>query len=241
MRTAQELELRKDEFVIAFQGAEGFRAEDLGKFLQRAGAVIPRSSVELRVVGFEAGSFLVRCRALTKRIGKNAKIEAIEKPVRTVLATVGVAIAAAALANAMSVDDERVPPLASESARIVDRYNVRNITLITIDQTIVVMTPEQAEQIKETEARRSRGVTRSSLFYELSRAVRDNINGQIFDVGGVLHFRPDGYQFTVPISHAEDYPGPQLRPLGRYSIRGSLHSSRGQPEVMEIAEASELD
>jgi hypothetical protein len=237
MRTADDLALGYDELAIAFQGVEGLRAEDLGKFLQKAGAETRRNGVELRIVGFEPGSVLVRCRALSIKVGRNAIKEALENPIRTALTTAGVAIAATALANAMSADDGEKNALATEGARIVEQHGVQNIAIITIDDINVVMTPAQARRIIVADRTRPR---KKSLFEELAEAFREEITGQVFDVGGVPHFRPDGFQFTVPIEVGKRYTGPRLMDLNWYSVKGVLRSRRGRPEAMEIVEASLL-
>jgi hypothetical protein len=223
--------------AIAFGGAEGLNAEELGKFLQRAGAITRRSGVELRVIAFEEGSFLVRCKALAKRLSKNAKKEALDNPIRTVLASAAVAIAATALAQGTSAKDQTVTPLASEGARIIEECNVQDIQLITIDETIVLMTPQDAREIREME--RWRVKRAPSRLQEFSAAVGDQVSGEVFDVGGVPHFRADGFQFTVPIYLPPHYTGPKLMPRHRYAVTGVLHSQQGQPEEMEIVRAVE--
>jgi hypothetical protein len=239
MRTAAQLELGNDELAIAFAGADGLSAEELGKFLQRAGAVTRRSGVELRVVAFEEGSFLVRCKAFAKHIGKNARKEALENPIRTVLGTAAVAIAAAALSQNTSVHSETVSPLASESARIIERHNVTIIQVITVDETTVLMDRPSAREIRERELNRVPRRPRTAL-QRLSAAVRDEVNGETFDVGGEVHFRADGFQYTVPVYPSYDYIGPRLMAGRRYKVSGSLNTRRGQPDSMEISEAHEM-
>jgi hypothetical protein len=239
MRTAVELALRDDEIAIAFQGVQGLRAEDLGRFLQRAGAETRRNGVELRIVGFEPGSLLVRCKALGVKVTRNAKKEALENPIRTTLGTAAVAIAAAALANGMSADEERPTPLASEGARIVQQHGVREINVITVDEMMVVMTPYEARRISDSVRRRGKAAKRSPL-QELSSALRDSARGQVFLVAGTLHFQPEGHQFTVPIRFGYGYEGPELQEFQWYSVSGVLRTRLGQPESMEIAQATPL-
>lgn len=215
------------------------RADELGRFLQRAATATRREGIELRVVGIGTGSLLVKLRAFkagARAAGLAAKKEARENPLRTGFGAMGAAGAASVLLGALSPHLDQVTPLASEAAKIVHEQHVTSIRIITIDSDVEVMNPEIANDVRRKEQLSKR--LRPGSARELAVRLEDEISGEVVEIRGGLHFRPDGFRFIVPIELSSEYLDAPPRPYDRYLLRGKLNMRRGQPDYISVYEAT---
>lgn len=237
--------LRPDELAFRFDTDHGIEVEQLATFLLRAATVARRTGTELSVVGVAEGSVIVKLRA----VSTSARKEFMKAPFAAAAAamTVGGGIGATvyAIVNAMVPSPGKVSPLAKAGAVLIEDHRVGKIEVVTNNQTFIVMDGTRAAQIRtlEESRRAGRGGTATAAApargaspdvpLMMSAAREGTLSGEVLDVGGEPHFRPDGYRYLVPIDTDSGARG-QLGPGMRVRVRGEIVSRRGQPDRIVI-------
>lgn len=257
---AEGLGLRPDELAFYFASDRGVEVDALANFLKRVSTIAARKGGALRVVGLQQGSLIVKLRAIPKSaVAQNAWKEFSEKPldgtikVGKIAAGLAAAIAAAVVLAMSGHQGET--PVAKAGAEIVDKHQVTEISVITVNNTTVVMNEQIARTIKahrelahdrdETvRHRHSEALTKSVMAMPRLTAgmAADFHHGRLTGEVGIfleaLHFKPDGFQFSVPVYSAS---GSQviLIPGTRYRVGGRIETRHGQPDrlVVETADA----
>lgn len=241
MTTSSELGLGRDEFAFRFDTEAGIEADDLAVFLQRAATVARRAGADLKVVGVPSGSLIVKLRAVAKAANKEFK----KTPLAGTASAFAIGGVIYAIANAMVPSHTNTSPLAKAGVQIIEQHQVKKIEIVTVNQTIVIMDEDRAAQIRMLDQhRKQRKSTQAQPEYRLRHddaelprfveAARQGLlTGQVFDVEGELHFRPDGFRFLVPID-AELDDGAALH-VGRHiRIAGAVLTRNGQPDRLVV-------
>jgi hypothetical protein len=247
--TGKDLGLGADELAFYFESDVGIDASDLGVFLQRAAVVARRAGADLRVVGIERGSLLVKLRAFKKsKIYRNAKKEFINKPltgaaqIAGVVGTTTAVAAAAAAAISWAFSGPQATPLAKSGAEVVEKCDGLQINLITNEKTSILVNEKIAREIREKE-RRAPQIHRLPAPEEIRllsyEAERGGLTGAVEELYGEPHFRPDGYRFWVPLVSVSF----DLRELvipGHYRVAGKLIARGGRPDSIIISKADRI-
>lgn len=238
---ASELQLRPDELAFYFRSEEGVDALELGVFLQRAATVARSRGADLRVTATREGSLAVILRAVRKSsIAKNARKEFTKAPIATTAAGAGlVGMVAGAIIYAMSPNTGKATPLAKAGADVVEQSHVTEIHVVTLNKTTVVMDEIRARQVREVVHRRKRRIpalSRPEVQELIGYAREGSLSGAVLDVGGELHFRPDGYRYLVPIDPRSE-AAEELFPDAHFQVRGEVTTHHGQPNTIIIHSA----
>jgi hypothetical protein len=237
-----ELQLRPDELAFYFRSELGVEAHELGVFLQRAATVTRRRGIELRVTATRPGSLAVVLRAIRKsKTVRAAKKEFAKAPLAAAVsgATL-VGLAASAIIHAMSPDVDDPSPLARAGADVVDQSRVTQIEVVTIQNSVLVMNEDRAKRIREIQSRpRTRPPELSAPEVQelIGYAREGSLSGAILDVGGELHFRPDGYRYLVPIDLGRSEAREEIYPDAHFRVRAEILTLRGQPDYIVIHSA----
>lgn len=206
-----QLALEPSEFAFYFKSEIGIEAGDLGDFLKRTATIAKREGAELRVVGFESGSLFVIFKAIAKAAEKTATkvgkafeedpLAAAEKSVIIVGAIAG------AIVWAMSPDS--AAPLAKAGADVMEKHEVREINLITVNENILVMNEDSAERVREviSERRERRAEMRMVQIEDYRETVprlehapvHRIFEGTFTKIEGGFYFRPEEYSYFVPV------------------------------------------
>lgn len=245
--------LDPSEFAFYFRSEIGIEAGDLGDFLKRTAAIAKREGAELRVVGFESGSLFVIFKALAKSVKKTAAkvakafdedpLDAAEKSV------VIVGSIAAAIIWAMSADASA--PLAKAGAEVMEKHAVREIDLITANETILVMDEASAARVREVirdrrERRAEARVLQIDDYREtLPRLEQDPVHrifeGSFAKIDGEFHFRPDGFNYFVPVDFVDRAQAEKIHGDGwMYKIDAHLSFSRRMPHRMIVLKVTRV-
>lgn len=238
--TAERLGLQPDEFAFHFATNVGVDADALATFLKRAATVARRGGAELRVVGMREGSLDVVIRA----IRKGAKKEFLEKPIDTTIKSslflTGIVVG---IIHAMSPTSGGTP-IANAGAAIVEDHPVTQITVVTNDDSVVVMDEGIAKELREAREQQKllEGPDEAPrLSAPVAGMLRDarsgDLSGETSIVTGELHFRPDGYRFWVPVDENPVTADNALRPGGRYRVSGHIALIEGQPDRIVVDRA----
>lgn len=241
---AESLGLGSDEFAFHFETKAGIDADALATFLKRAATVARRNGADLRVIGLRAGSLDV----VIKVVRKSAKKEFLEKPIDTTVKTsLFVGAVVTGIVHAMSPMLSGETPIAKAGADIVEEHKVIQITIVTNDDSKVLMDKEIAKQLRDARQKQHL-LARPDVVPRLSAPVagmlRDAQSGDLFGetsiVKGELHFKPDGYRYWVPIAENPAMVNDALQPGGRYRISGHIALSGGQPDRIVVDRASPI-
>ena len=151
----------------------------------------------------------------------------------------------AAIANAMAPVLPNPTPLSKAAAEIVISGEAASIKLVSSDEIKLVMDINLATEIRQPEAvELTRSDERSparfssrDLIKLAEHAIEGTLSGEIIDISGNLHFRPDGHRYLVPIEQSRTSTLP-LIDAQHYSVRGQIIFEAGLPELIEIYEAS---
>ena len=236
-KTGIELTLRPDELAFRFHGKSGVAAKELGVFLQRVSAVSRQKNAELLVTSIENGSLLVVMRAKGKSALQSIQNEFKETPVKTSAAALAVV---SAIIYAMSPNSETPAPIAKSAVEIVEKSNVIQIDLITIENTTVIMDTAKATNIRRK--MNQRAIRSSEPSWSSVRALQESaregsLQGGVLDVEGELHFRPDGHSYLVPIDMHRSAAAEELNPNTHISVKGEIVKKAGDPESIIIHSA----
>lgn len=238
---AKRLGLGPDEFAFHFETMVGVDADALATFLKRAATVARRNGSELRVVGLREGSLDV----VLKAIRKGAAKEFEEKPIDTTIKTsVFVGGIVAGIIHMMSPQLSGDTPIAKAGADVVENHHVTQITIVTNDESTVVMNQMIAKEVREV-GKRQHLLEESDAVPRLSAPIagmlRDarsgDLSGETSIVKGELHFRPDGYRYWVPVDENPVTANGLLQPGARYRVSGHIALSGGQPDRIIIDRA----
>lgn len=236
---AQRLGLRDDQFAVYFAGTASLAASDLGKFLQRASTLARHRGAILLVDDIKPGSLAVIFRAARKSaIAKAVRKEFKETPVKTTAAAGALTgIVAGAIISAMSSDSIEPTPLARAGAEIAVEHCIEQIEVVTTEKSVVVMDQQRAARIVRYQSRTSKHQIRrirGDVEGARSEAQKGTLTGALVDLDGMVHFRPDGYNFLVPVVPIglEELPPP-----GHYRIVGQLSTRYGAPDQLYLREA----
>lgn len=247
----KQLELDPSEFAFYFESDTGIEAGDLGDFLKRTAIVARREGAEIRVVGFEQGSLIVVFKAIAKKAKSTAtkvKKEFNKAPLgATASAATIIVPIVGAIVWAMSPDS--AAPLAQASAEVMEKHEVTAIKLITINENITVMDEERAEQVREVVRHRKamRAAQREMMIEDrreprallTHEPIHQKFEGSFAQLGGELHFRPDGYSYFVPVvfmkreEQEKVLPG-GLADEGFYRVDAHLIFKQKMPDRMII-------
>lgn len=241
---AERLGLGPDEFAFHFETRVGVDADALATFLKRASTVARRSGAELRVVGMREGSLDV----VIKAIKAGAKKEFFEKPIDTTIKTsLFVTGIVAGIVHAMSPTLGGGTPIASAGAAVVENHQVTEITIVTNEDSTVVMDEGIARQLRE--ARQQQHLIDAPdavprLSAPVAGMLRDarsgDLSGETSIVKGELHFKPDGYRYWVPVDENPVTANGVLQPGGRYRVSGHIALNGGQPDRIVVDHAVPL-
>lgn len=238
---AERLGLRPDEFAFNFETKLGVDADALATFLKRAATVARRSGGELRVVGVREGSVDVVLKAIRKGAAKEFKEKPIDTTIKTSVFVCGIV---AGIIHMMSPQLSGDTPIAKAGADIVENHHVAQITVITNDDSTVVMNQTIAKEVREVGERQyllERPDAVSRLSAPVAGMLHDARSGDLFGETSVvkseLHFRPDGYRYWVPVDENPVTANGSLRPGARYRISGHIALSGGQPDRIVVDRA----
>jgi len=242
---ASELQLRPDEFAFYFQSEAGVEAHELGLFLQRAATVAKRQGAELRVTTTKSGSLAVILQAFRRSRRAPAGRDEVAKPPTAVrAASAGLAITVAgAIIYAMTPRPGHVTPLAKAGAEVVEKCHVQQIQVVTIKETTVVMDENRAQRVREfqdIERRRSLALPPAEVQLLIGAARKGTLSGDVVDVEGELHFRPDGYRYLVPINMGISDAAQELYPRAHFRVQADLRTLDGQPDTIIIHSATRV-
>lgn len=255
---AQKLDLGPDQFAFYFDTDGGVGAEALATLLQRAATIARRQGGELRVVGLNEGSLSVIIEAIRKsKLAKNARKEYLDKPIEKTIAissfTAGIVWA---IIHAMSPEQSGETPINKSAADIIEKCEVTQIAIVTIDSQTVVMNSMIARSVRRIEAERrmrsslpvqegnedSLPVKRfdhplpdMSVVREQARGGR--LIGKVVIADGDLFFGPSEYRFLVPIDIVTSKHAHELVPGHLYQIIGEIMFESGQPDSIVIESA----
>lgn len=236
--TADTLHLDPDSMAFVFDSDVGVSAADLGLFLQRASTVSRRVGAELYVVGLRDGSLAVIAKVV--RRGAQASIKEFKSsPIRTSAAAVTlVGVVVGALGLAMTPRPGQVSPLAKAGASLVEDHSITQISLISLNQTVVVMDKERAAEVRMSQVESTHENLPSAEVRKLvSSAGEDGISGTVLIVSGEAHFRPDGFRYLVPIHISSECSTDLIRDNQHVTVMGELLLRNLQPDLLIIREA----
>lgn len=131
----------------------------------------------------------------------------------------------------------------------MEKHNVTQISIVTNNFTTIIMNEAIASELREIRNNSSidkKVIGRGSVERLAPQQVRvmvqnaqlGNLTGQIAAVDDMLHFRPDRYQYWVPVYSSADPSKMHLLPGSRYRVGGHIETLNGQPDhiVIESAE-----
>ena len=238
---AERLALGPDEFAFHFQTKVGVDADALATFLKRAATVARRQGADLRVVGLRDGSLDVVIKAFKKGALKEFKDKPIDTTIKTSL-FVGTIVAT--IVHVMSPTPGGVTPIAKAAAEVVENHQVTQITIITNDDSRVVMNEKIAKAVRAAGQQQQLldgpdDVPRlSAPVAGMLRDARDgNLSGETSLVKDELHFKPDGYRYWVPVDENPASANNALQPGHRYRVAGHIALSGGLPDRIVVVEA----
>jgi len=229
-----------NEFAFRFAGGQGVAANDLGDFLRYLATLSKRQGVSIEVVGLDQGSLIVRLRARVSAEFKKA-------PIGTSAAAAGLLMLAPTLLSAFH-PTEQPSPIAKVAIKMVEEGSVDRIELVTEGSVRVVMDQKLVNEFRK--ARRNlvetqyASIPKSSRYVDsespevrglVDSAEQGKLIGEVFDVAGILHFRPNGFRYLVPINIMADEL--TLRPGVRYQVKGEITTIRGRPDAIDIGSA----
>lgn len=250
--TPQDMQRRLDpsEFAFYFMTETGIEAGDLGDFLKRTATVARREGAELRVLAFENGSLFVIFKAIKKKAKKTAKAankEFDRAPITTTAAVLVPLIGA--IVWAMSPD--AAAPLAKASADVMEKHEVTQIQLITVEKNILVMDEDTAAEVRETIRRRriermiDRAPELEDFREEIPRLEHDPVHrkfeGSFGVFEGEFHFRPDGYRYFVPVEFLDRAESEKILGDGfLYRVDAYLSFRQRMPDRMVVLKIDRL-
>lgn len=251
--------LEPDQLAFYFTSKHGVEASDLANFLLRADTIARKKHVSLQVVAIENGSLAVIVRAIFDPLYREFQ----KSPIQTTAAAIVISTYVASAVSASVTNS----PFAKSAAKIVEHSDVVRIEIITREERFLIMDDRRAEQLRH-ENRHTSEVSRTSTvephyavdtvkaedsetgkhsrvvqipaIRQIERATEEgSLQGVVLPIDGHLHFRPDGYRFTVPImisGHTNISPnaGEHVR------IRGELKTLNGQPDSIVVYEMVQL-
>lgn len=240
----KRIELGPDEFAFHFQTNVGVDADALATFLKRSSTVARRHGGELRIVGLHQGSLDVVIKALKK----NAKKEFLDKPIDTAIKTSAfVGTIVYAIAQMMSPLLSGGTPIAKAGADIVENDQVTQITIVTNDDSVLVMDKQIAQEVRQASERQhllDASEPTLRLAAPVAGMLRDartgDLSGETSMVKGELHFQPDGYRYWVPIDENPVTSNGIIRPGRRYKVAGHIALIDGQPDRIVVDQATPL-
>jgi len=242
MALAESLNLGPDEFAFHFETQNGVDADILANFLKRAATVARQRGGELRVVGLREGSLAVVIEVFKKGAIKEFK----DKPISTSIKTsVFVAAIVGGIIHLMTPAASGSTPLAKAGADLIETHQVTQITIVTNESSTVVMDEATAAEVRRAERDRPQVLHRPEQLMRLSPPVagllRDAsqgvLTGETDLVRGKLHFRPDRYQYWVPIDENPVMLNHTIHPGGRYRVVGHVALLDGQPDRIVVDHA----
>ena len=234
-------QLRPNDLAFYFESDKGVSAAPLGKFLQRVATVAKRSDADLQVVALRDGSLALVVTPI-KRTIKAAGKEFEKSPIATTVATILLANEIySAICGAMNPTTPNPAPLVKAAAELVQDGHVKSIELVASDKSTVIMDFNIAIRVQRTVAienvevatQPSQTIPSRQLVEMAERAIEGGLSGEVLDVEGKLHFRPDGHNYLVPIQQSEQSTE-TLIPNKRYNVKGQIHFEFGLPELIKI-------
>ncbi|QPO08271.1 hypothetical protein [Sulfitobacter sp. B30-2] len=237
-------QLNADELAFYFESENGVEAASLGKLLQRAATIAKKSGADLQVVALRDGSLGVVFRPIGRSI-KAAGKEFKRSPVATTAAAAVLSTQIYnAILNAMAPELLNPTPLAKAAAEVVISGEALSIEIVSSDETKLIMDLTLAAKLQRSEAvnrpqifAQSESRVSSRDLVELAEhAIEGTLSGEVIDVSGNLHFRPDGHRYLVPVERSRTATIP-LIDSKHYKVRGEILFEGGLPELIEIYEA----
>ncbi|CAL1690587.1 hypothetical protein MMB232_00716 [Brevundimonas subvibrioides] len=238
--SADSLNLSQNDLAFVFDSEVGVDASDLGLFLQRASVVSRRAGAELYVIGLQEGSLAVVARVVRKGV-KAAGEEFKSSPIRTAASGLTLVTAVGvALGLAMTPKAGQVTPLAKAGAALVHEHSVKQISLISIHRTTVIMDQHQAEEVRRLQSEPSHDSQAGQDVRRLIASARSGeLSGTVLDVRGELHFRPDGFRYLVPVDRIPQGLAQIIRPNAHITVWGEVLLRDRLPDLLIIRDASD--
>lgn len=237
---AKKFDLGPNQFAILFETSKGIEADDLGNFLKRAATLARGKGVELRVVRFEPGSLAT----IFEAVKRGAKDEFLKAPIGTTLKAAGlVGVVGTALIGGFNFAANGFTPIAKAGVCVVEEKEVTTIKLITQYDVVLLMDENLASQFRQLErdVRKSKAMGSKRQFSLMAEdARRGDLIGEILEAGGALHFRPEGFNFLVPIKSAGNIASSKLRPGSFVRVNGDLKMRMNRPDSLVVYGASEI-
>lgn len=253
--TPEEMQRALDpsEFAFYFRSDIGIEAGDLGDFLKRTAAIAKREKAELRVVGFESGSLFVIFKVIAKtakntsaKVGKKFEEDPLDAATKSV-AIVGAI--ATAIIWAMSPDTSA--PLAKASAEVMEKHEVREINLITVNENILVMNEDSAQRVRAVvrdrrERRAEARIVQIEDYRETTPRLEHDPVHRIFEgtfatFDGEFHFRPDGFRYFVPVDFVDRAESEQIHKDGwMYKVDAYLSFRQRMPDRMTVRKVERI-
>ncbi|MEH6702283.1 hypothetical protein [Parasphingorhabdus sp.] len=252
MPSAKNLTLKPDEFAFYFDTESGVEVDALANFLKRAATLARRHGGELRVLGLREGSLTVRIRAIQKsKIAQNAKKEFVDRPIDTTVKVSPFVVAIVyAIVQAMSPEQSGDTPIAKAAVGVVENHPIKEISIITNDNRIIVMDHQIAKTIRQAQSEKSPPVANAVRAPTLqvddvleqiaASAKHGELMGQFVLVDGTPYFRPDGFHYLVPVNSAESHRVTKIDSDGRYMVFGRIVTVDGLPDSLIIYSATKL-
>ncbi len=203
-------QLRPNDLAFYFESNKGVSAAPLGKFLQRVATIAKRTDADLQVVALRNGSLAVIVTPIKRTIDAAGK-EFKKSPIATTLATIFLANEIyEAICSAMNPTTPNPAPLVKAAAELVQDGHVKSIELVASDKSRVIMDVNLAIRVQQAAATAVEAATQPSqsipsrqLVEMAQRAIEGVLSGEVLDVEGNLHFRPDGHKYLVPIQQSD--------------------------------------
>jgi hypothetical protein len=241
---SEKFDLAPSQFAILFETDRGIEADDLGNFLKRVATIARREGAELRVVRFEPGSLATIFEAVKKsKVAKNAKKEFVKAPIGSSAAiTAVVAAVAGALVWAFDAEEAGATALSRAGACVIEEKEVREIKLVTFEQTVVLMNENTARRVREIDNQRKKHehIEYDQIQMLTDRASAGTLEGGVVSIYGELHFRPDGYKFFVPINISRTRPDVEIYSDAHFRVTGEIVMRNGRPDTIIIQSAKQV-
>lgn len=138
----------------------------------------------------------------------------------------------------MSPAESGSTPIAKAGADVVENHHVTQITIVTNEESTVVMNETIASEVREAERshqpmlsppEETRRLPQPAIAM-IEDARRGNLSGEAALVGDELHFRPDGYRYWVPVNDNPGRAQGQLFPGGHFRVAGHIATRGGLPD-----------
>ncbi|QNM83900.1 hypothetical protein H8M03_06220 [Sphingomonas sabuli] len=221
------IELAGDEFALSFDTNEGINPDDLGTLLKRLAKFSRDEGFELTLfdVRHSSKNFLFRWKKKRNR----QKRRTHDTNLRSAAADwAQIATLPLLIYQVMSG-----PSSVSEPACNISIHTQSTINIVLPDQTLAVMTPEEAAEIKQEIQRKKLRPKPQRDEFQTAIAKGQGFEGVVKQLDDELLFQPEGHAYWVPIK-PRGQVFQDLQSHHRYVVGGELCRRRGEPEAFDI-------